>query len=658
MRFARYLFSGASCAAALALTAAGTDALKVTSPGDDPKDATAVIQKALDSGVRQVVIGREGSPYVVRPLFVRSDTELLFEEGVELVAKEGEFRDRFDALVTLHGVTNVTLRGLGKGATFRMRIKDYQSAAYEHGEWRHAVNLLSAVNVTVENLTLADSGGDGIYVGANPMLSPCRNIAIRSCVCDNNNRQGISVISADGLLIERTVMKNTRGTAPKSGIDFEPNDRRQLLKNIVMRDCLTEGNAGSGYEVYLGKGLCGTVDITLEDCRSVDDVCAGLKVAFATSDLTPDIGRGGAVRVRNCTFSGCKSAAVTLINKPAGVADVTMENCVIERRADIAKGIPDICLPTSNRLAPPADGLTLRNVTIRRKDAEGWFNVAKMPWSKVGMDNVRGKVTLELDGGRSETVELDEAWRRAVFPRTSERYVLDSVAFDPARVSRIVDAAPGKTAALAPMTFRFGLDAWVYAAQPGPVTFAVRLVHVNSSKVKDGRFTVVDARGSKVATLPAASESVEERTFNAPAAGFYRITCDMAPQGLAFTSCNAPIGFLAVERYALDVFRSVGSIFFAHGAGVDETLFCGGSGEAATISLHDPDGKGRGVWRNLMDWAFVRMAPDDAEGLWRIDVARPEGGYVWEDTCFDRTGTPPMFFLTSEKYWISGNKAK
>ena len=125
-------------------------------------DATTAIQNALDSGERQVVLDRAHSPYVTRPLFVRSNTDIIFEEGVELVAKEGEFHNLHDALVTLPGSTNVVLRGLGKGARLRMRIRDYQSAAYSHGEWRHAINLLSAADVTIENLTLADSGGDGI----------------------------------------------------------------------------------------------------------------------------------------------------------------------------------------------------------------------------------------------------------------------------------------------------------------------------------------------------------------------------------------------------------------------------------------------------------------------------------------------------------------
>ena len=116
----------------------------VSSLGRNADDATEIVQKALDSGAGRVVLDRAGSPYIVRPLFVRSNTEVVFEEGVEVLAKRGEFHDKFDALVTLARSTNVVLRGLGSGATLKMWIKDYQSPAYSRGEWRHVVNLLSA----------------------------------------------------------------------------------------------------------------------------------------------------------------------------------------------------------------------------------------------------------------------------------------------------------------------------------------------------------------------------------------------------------------------------------------------------------------------------------------------------------------------------------
>ena len=623
----------------------------VSSLGRDAEDATDIVQKALDSGVSRVVLDRAGSPYIVRPLFVRSNTEVVFEEGVEVLAKRGEFHDKFDALFTIARSTNIVLRGLGSGATLKMWIKDYQSPAYSRGEWRHVVNLLSAENVTVENLTLADSGGDGVYVGAKPANVPCRNITIRGCVCDNNNRQGISVISVDGLLIERTTMKNTRGTNPKAGIDFEPNAACQLLKNIVMRDCLSENNAGGGYYMYAGNFDARTepISITLENCRSVNDNSAGLRLAFAGTPrgTWP---KGGFFVAKGCTFSGSRGTGVRISNKPLGTMPVTLENCTIDNRGF---KLPSVNLVTSNRLSPPTDGVDFRGVKVIRDDAN-WIFVSQMPWSSTRMEGVKGAVELVADGARPKTIVLDEKWRAAAFPVSSEHFALDRVPFDGKTKFKVADMKPGERVALSRVALRFDCEAVVYAAKPGPVTFSVCLKKVNSRGLKGGGdyFVVRDMSGGKVAKLPAPNERMSDRTFNAPAAGFYRISCHVKPHAVVFGECDAPIGFMP-PKDGLDFYKSVGDMWFTHTPRGDVTFFCGGTGEPANITLYDPEGEVKGRWTDQRDWGFVRIAPDAPKGLWRVHLSRPKGPGHWEDTMLDLTGVPAVFFLSKEKFWVS-----
>ena len=52
-----------------------------------PVDATAVLQAAFDSDREEVVIGKAGSPWIVDPLFIRKPKKVVFEPGVELIAK-------------------------------------------------------------------------------------------------------------------------------------------------------------------------------------------------------------------------------------------------------------------------------------------------------------------------------------------------------------------------------------------------------------------------------------------------------------------------------------------------------------------------------------------------------------------------------------------
>jgi len=116
--------------------------------GFDPEDATASIQSALDSGARQVVIPNTGRPWIVRPIRLsKSDQEVLFEKGVSVVAKKGEFKDGGDCLFQATNVRNLVLRG--PGAILEMRKTDYWGDDYPGGQWRHGLSLRGCSNVQV-----------------------------------------------------------------------------------------------------------------------------------------------------------------------------------------------------------------------------------------------------------------------------------------------------------------------------------------------------------------------------------------------------------------------------------------------------------------------------------------------------------------------------
>ena len=59
-----------------------------------------------------------------------------------------------------------------------------------------------------------DSRTRGVYLGAGKNGAPNRHVRIREVTCTDHHRQGISVITAENLLIENTILKNTAGTPP------------------------------------------------------------------------------------------------------------------------------------------------------------------------------------------------------------------------------------------------------------------------------------------------------------------------------------------------------------------------------------------------------------------------------------------------------------
>ena len=109
-------------------------------------------------------------------------------------------------------------------------------------------------------------------------------VVVRGCVFDRNYRQGISVISAENLLIEDTVMSNTQGTDPQAGIDFEPNEPWECLKNVVLRRCKSLDNWGMAFDILTIK-----YDKTSEplDIRfyELDVPTGGNGVAVLSSDV-------------------------------------------------------------------------------------------------------------------------------------------------------------------------------------------------------------------------------------------------------------------------------------------------------------------------------------------------------------------------------------
>ena len=217
--------------------------------GFDRDDATEILQAALASGAKKLVIPYLGAPWVVRPLQLPSQQEIVFEPGVVILAKQGEFRGGGDSLFSAVGQSNLVLRGYG--ATLRMHKRDYQNPPYTKAEWRMGLALRGCRQVLVEGLRIESSGGDGIYVDGGGAWGWSEDITLRNCVAYDNHRQGLSVISAVNLLVENCTFANTWGTATEAGIDLEPDVESNRLVNCLIRHCVFENNNGNEVLVYL-----------------------------------------------------------------------------------------------------------------------------------------------------------------------------------------------------------------------------------------------------------------------------------------------------------------------------------------------------------------------------------------------------------------------
>jgi hypothetical protein len=211
--------------------------------GFDPEDATESLQAAFDSGAAIILIPAMGRPWNTRPLFPRSHSTIILQEGAELWAKKGSFRGTDDCLLSLRGLHEVTLSGYG--ARLLMRKNDYRNEPYSRSEYRHAIELSGCTRISLLGLRVESSGGDGIYLGRGEQPYNA-DVLLRDLQVLDNYRQAISVISAQDLTIENVEMSSTEGTLPSAGIDFEPNYADERFVRCTLRHCVIRSNTGPG----------------------------------------------------------------------------------------------------------------------------------------------------------------------------------------------------------------------------------------------------------------------------------------------------------------------------------------------------------------------------------------------------------------------------
>lgn len=260
----------------------------------DGKDETAAFQRALNAAVGKILYipKQNRNYYLTGQLIIPTNSFLVFDSNVIIQSKDdlNQSHANFEALFRIENVNNVNIQA--NNALFRMNKSVYK------GEHNHIFMINGASNITINKARANDSGGDGFYIGAYKTPKKyCENIKITNSVANNNRRQGISVISAKNLLIEDCIFRNTKGTSPEAGLDIEPNKFDDILENIIVRRCKSEGNSGRGFMLAISSfdSKSKEVSIRFENCESLDNSVGFASVYFL------DGGTG------TITFENCKA---------------------------------------------------------------------------------------------------------------------------------------------------------------------------------------------------------------------------------------------------------------------------------------------------------------------------------------------------------------
>ena len=229
-----------------------------------PGDATRAIRLAMDSVNDTLIIDNTGKPWILEPLRFAGiqNKVIILEEGVELRAKKGAYGHRLACLVKFIDCKNIHIIGKGNN------ILSMNKSEYTDGEFRHVIRLSGCQNVRITNLTLQDSGGDGIILTRSKENGYCSEIELDRIKSYGNKRQGMTITSAKNVLVTNSEFSNTEGTLPGAGVDLEPDIPEEFMENIVFRDCVFRNNFHAGIKVAVGKltSASNEISVVFERC--------------------------------------------------------------------------------------------------------------------------------------------------------------------------------------------------------------------------------------------------------------------------------------------------------------------------------------------------------------------------------------------------------
>ncbi|WP_347242875.1 right-handed parallel beta-helix repeat-containing protein [Thermogutta sp.] len=504
--------------------------------GFNPEDSTQALQAALRSPAKKVIVPKMAHPWIVNKIELFGNKEIIFESGTEVVAKRGAFLGKGDCLFTAWNQENLTI--VGNGAVLRMWREDYARAPYEKAEWRHCLSLRGCQNVTIQGLVLRESGGDGIYLGAGRNGEPNRHVGIRDVICDGNYRQGISVITAEDLLLENVTLRNTAGTPPQAGIDFEPNRPSELLVNCVMRNCLIEDNRGYAIHVYAGalNSRSRPISIRVEDCHTRGTNAGSLSIVTRNSDAEAV---RGVVEVVNCRFEDAGTAGIIVCSKPVQGLQIQVKDCSIIERSDHPVAQSPILLVSRSGDQSDVGGIVLDNVVI--SDRANRPFVAFQNAGGVCLKSVAGTVTLLRETSK-ETIVLDENWLKERFPCDPIRS-LPIIATERLRVEK--EPASPQNLLVVPSHRLRGMARYAIFARQGERVL-LDLVYEKVGQ-NTGRDLPVRIRGPSGETVQQAKLSFQLQTrveFLAPRPGVYQIEAEPGPNSLRLVATSHYAGIV------------------------------------------------------------------------------------------------------------------
>jgi hypothetical protein len=192
--------------------------------GDGTTDDTAAIQAAV-TAASQVYF--PAGTYKCDGVVTLDSNSNLFGAGREAtkIVRNGTNTATQGVLYAESGSASTYIENI----TVRDMTLDGQVSTLGFSEFRHLASFNGVRNAVIERVNFVGFRGDGLYLGSGISGATERhniNVVVRDCLFDGvnkDNRNGISVIDVDGLVIDACMFRRTTKSTMPGAIDVEPN---------------------------------------------------------------------------------------------------------------------------------------------------------------------------------------------------------------------------------------------------------------------------------------------------------------------------------------------------------------------------------------------------------------------------------------------------
>lgn len=221
--------------------------------GDGVQDDTPYIQAAMDASLNVYI---PGGTYLVDGKYtgftdspnggikLRSGQRvyMAYDCIIQVQTNEGAFYEAFN----VYNCYNVEIHG-GHIVGERQTHDPNTHSDLPNRTQGFGIAVQNSDNVLIDNVDISEMWGDAIVLHTPDNVTGYNsNITIRNCNLHDCERQGISVVVGDNVLISNCTIGAISGHAPQSGIDIEPHSQ-------------------AGEDMYVH-------DVTIENCKFIDNV--------------------------------------------------------------------------------------------------------------------------------------------------------------------------------------------------------------------------------------------------------------------------------------------------------------------------------------------------------------------------------------------------